>query len=193
MRELLLREQGRVDVASMQFALRDHMDGGPVLRPGATPDEERFFTVCSHNFVMGPTTASLVAPLPRDRALPWPVWVSFATPCTGVFIPVYLDGVLPAVLARGGPEPTDDSAWWTFQRLEAAAERDPGRHTPVLREAWTELEDWMEAERLRVEAEAAAARRNGDADGASQQLSDFMARAVEEALKRAEQLRARIG
>jgi 3-oxoacyl-[acyl-carrier-protein] synthase III len=44
-------------------------------------------------------------------------------------------------------------------------------------------------ERVRVEALATAARR---ADDAAQQLSDFMARAVEEALKRAEQLRARI-
>ena len=192
MRELLLRDRGRVDLASMQAALRDHMDGGPALRPGATPDEERFFTVCSHNFVMGPTTASLVAPLPRDRSAPWPVWVSFATPCTSVFVPVYLDGVLPAVLARGGPEPSDDSAWWTFQRLEAAAEKDPERHTPVLRAGWTEFEDWVEAERVGVEAQAAAARRDGDTDAASRQLSDFMARAVEEALKRAEQLRARI-
>jgi dipeptidase len=192
-REMLLREQGHVDVSSMQSALRDHMDGGPVLRPGATHEEERFFTICSHNFVMGPTTASLVAPLPRDRAQPWPVWISFATPCTGVFVPVYLDGVIPAALARGGPEPTDDSAWWTFQRLQDAAEKDPERHTPVLREAWAELEEWIESERVRAEAAAASAGRDGDADMASQLLSDFMARAVEEALKRAEQLRARIG
>ncbi len=34
--------------------------------PGATPEEERFFTICSHNFVMGPTTASLVC---RFRAI----------------------------------------------------------------------------------------------------------------------------
>jgi secernin len=193
MREMLLREQGHVDVASMQTALRDHMDGGPTLRPGATPEEERFFTVCSHNLVMGPTTASLVAPLPRDRSVPWPVWISFATPCTSVFMPVYLDGVIPSALARGGSEPTDDSAWWTFQRLEIAAEKDPEQHTPVLREAWVEFEDWVESERVRVEAGATSALRAGDADGSSQLLSDFMARAVEEALKRAEQLRARIG
>ena len=187
LREMLLREQGHVDVASMQSALRDHMDGGPSLRPGATPEEERFFTICSHNLVMGPTAASVVAPLPRDRTVPWPVWISFATPCTSVFIPVYLDGVIPGALARGGPEPSDDAAWWTFQRLEAAAEKDPERHTPVLREAWTEYEDWVENERVRVEAHAASALREGDLDGSSQLLSDFMARAVEEALKRAEQ------
>jgi hypothetical protein len=63
----------------------------------------------------------------------------------------------------------------------------------VLREAWAELEEWIESERVRAEAAAASAGRDGDADMASQLLSDFMARAVEEALKRAEQLRARIG
>lgn len=192
MRELLLRERGHIDVASMQSALRDHMDGGAVLRPGATPDDERFFTVCSHNFVMGPTASSLVAPLPRDRSTPWPVWVSFATPCTSVFLPVYLEGTLPAALARGGPEPSDDSAWWTFQRLEAAAEKDSEQHTPMLRAGWAELEEWIETERAAAQALAAAARRDGDADAAARPLTDFMARAVEEAMKRAEQLRARI-
>jgi dipeptidase len=192
MRELLLREQGRVDVSSMQTALRDHMDGGPALRRGATSDEERFFTVCSHNEVMGPTAASVVAPLPRDRSVPWPVWISFATPCTSVFLPMYLDGVIPPALARGGPEPSEGSAWWTFKRLQDAADVDPERHTPVLREAWTEFEDWIETERQRVEESAAAAMREGAADTAAQLLSDFMARSAEKALKRAEQLRARI-
>jgi len=192
LREMLLRAQGQVDIGSMQMVLRDHMDGGPVLHPGATPDEDRFFTICSHNVVMGPTAASMIAPLPCERALPWPVWISFATPCTSVFIPVYLDGIIPAVLARGGPQPTDDSAWWTFQRLEVAAERDPERHTPVLREGWTEYEEWVESERVRVEASTAAQLRIGDGDKAAQLLSDFMARAAEEALKRADQLRARI-
>ncbi len=191
-REMLLRENGRVDVATMQAALRDHMDGGPALLPGATPEEERFFTICSHNFVMGPTTASLVAPLPRDRSAPWPVWISFATPCSSVFIPVYLDGPIPPALARGGREPSEDSAWWALQRLQEAAEKDPVRHTPALREAWAEFEDWIETERARAEELAAAAQRAGDGDGAAQRLSDFMARTVEEMLKRAEQLRARI-
>jgi dipeptidase len=189
---LLGQARGRIDVASMMRILRDHHEGGTSLLPGATHDEERFFTLCAHNDVTGPTTASLVAKLPRDREAPWPVWISFATPCTSVFLPVYLDGVIPAALARGGPEPSDDSAWWTFQRLQEAASADLPRHTPVLRGAWSSLERELEAERLGIERRARELRARGDADGAARVLSDFMARTWEAALKEAERLRARL-
>jgi dipeptidase len=163
------------------------------LKPGATPEEERFFTLCAHNDVTGPTTASLVAPLPHDREAPWPVWISFATPCTSLFLPVYLDGVIPAALARGGPEPSDDSAWWIFKRLQDAASVDLPRHTPVLRAAWAVLEREVERERAGVERRAKDLRARGDVDGAGRVLSDFVARSFEAALKEAERLRERIG
>lgn len=191
-RELLAAARGRVDVACMERILRDHHDGGTVLRPGATSDDERFFTLCAHNDVTGPTTASVVTRLPGDREAPWPVWIAFATPCTGVFLPVYLDGVIPAALARGGAEPSDDSAWWSFQRLQAAASADLPRNTPLLRAAWADLEREVEAERTPLERRAADLRRRGDADGAALLLSDFMARIWETALKTAERLRAQI-
>jgi len=192
-RELLAASSRRVDVAVMERILRDHHDGGTVLPPGATPDDDRFFTLCAHNDVTGPTTASLVARLPRERDVPWPVWIGFATPCTGVFLPVYLDGVIPASLARGGAEPSDDSVWWAFKRLQDAASADLPRHTPRLRAGWSELEGEVEAERVAVERRAAGLRRRGDADGAATLLGDFMARTWEAALKTADRLRGEIG
>lgn len=192
-RELLEAGRGLVDVASMQRSLRDHGASGFVRGSGTTTEDEAHFTLCMHAEPVGTTTASLVAPLPRDPSRPWPVWISFGTPCTGVFLPVYLDGVIPAALARGGATPSEGSAWWTLKRLEQAAERDFERHTPVLREAWAGFEEKLESERVRVEAQAADAARDGETDAASQVLSDFMARSVEEALHRATELRARIG
>lgn len=191
-RELLEAAKGRVDVASMQRALRDHLAGGPVRRRGTSLDDEDHFTLCMHAEPVGTTTASLVAPLPRERSAPWPVWISFAAPCTGVFLPVYLDGVIPASLARGAASPSEGSFWWTLKRLEQAAERDFERHTPVLREGWEGLEEKVESERVRVEAQAGEAAKEGDVDLASQLVSDFMARSFEEARIRAEELCARI-
>ena len=191
-RELLAGAGGRVEPATLERVLRDHHEADGVFHPGATPEEERFFTLCSHNDVIGPTTASLLAPLPRDRSLPWPVWIGFATPCTGVFLPVYLDGVIPAELARGGPEPESDSAWWRFKRLQDAAAVDPVRLTPVLREAWRDFEAKLAAERHAVESAAGAAARVGDADHAAELLGAFMARTTREAMERAEALRERI-
>jgi dipeptidase len=185
-RELLAQGRGRLDVAALVRALRDHGEGGALRLPGSTPDEERFFTLCMHSEPVGTTTASLVAPLPAGRERPWPVWVSFGTPCTGVFLPVYLDGVIPAELARGGPEPQADSLWWAMKGLQDAAAADFPRSTPRLREGWAKLEQRIEAERLEVEAAAAGTH----PDAASDLLSVFMARSAAEALATAETLRA---
>jgi hypothetical protein len=79
-----------------------------------------------------------------------------------------------------------------MKRLQDAAARDPQRHTPVLREGWAEVEERVEAERLRAEASARRAAFAGDRDGAAAIATEFMAASVEQALKRAEELRARI-
>jgi 3-oxoacyl-[acyl-carrier-protein] synthase III len=69
---------------------------------------------------------------------------------------------------------------------------DPQRLTPVLREGWSELEDQIEEERESVERRARQSARMGDRDRAAELVSDFMARSVEAALKRAGELRSRI-
>jgi len=191
-RELLLLRSGRHDVGSLAAILRDHGDMGAAWQPGPTAEEERFFTLCAHSDPIHQTTASLVAPLPADRTGPWPVWIAFGTPCTGLFVPVYLDGVLPAALARGGEVPEPDSAWWVFERLDEAAAADWPRHTPVVREDFAELEEKIEAERPQVEAAARAAAVTGDRDRAAAVVSEFMERVVGEALARTEALRVRI-
>lgn len=191
-RELLDAHAGRLDLATMQSFLRDHGAGGPVRLPGTTHEDEAYFTLCMHSEPIGTTTASVVAPLAADRRAPWPVWISFATPCTSVFLPVYLDGVLPAELARGGPEPDTDSAWWAFKVLQDAAAADFPLHTPQLREAWKGLEARVAAERPRVEADAARARRAGDAAEASRLLTDFMGRIWRAAIAQARELASRL-
>jgi secernin len=187
-RALLERGAGQLDVASVQSILRDHGDGGPVRLPGSTVEDEAFYTLCMHSEPVGTTTASLVAPLAAERRAPWPVWISFAAPCTGVFLPVYLDGVLPPELARGGAEPDASSAWWAFKVLQDAAASDFPQHTPRLREAWKGLEARVEAERLQVEAAAARARRGNSPYEATRLVSEFMARSWREAIAQAREL-----
>lgn len=190
-RERLEAGRGRLDVAAFQALLRDHGEGGGVWTGGdATPEEERFFTLCAHSDPVHRTTASLVAALPDGRPTAWPVWVSFGTPCTGIFLPVYLDGVLPPSLARVEDAADAPAAWPRFARLADAAGRDPVRRTPALREGWAKLEAEMEAERPVVERDARAAASARDADRARDVLTDFMDRCAARALARAEELRA---
>jgi len=191
-RELLAaREQH--DAASFMAILRDHGPAGDAAPPlGLTPEDEAYFTLCMHSEPVGTTTASLVAPLPTDRSAPWPVWVGFGTPCTGVFLPVYVDAVIPDALARGGETPDEDSVWWAFEHLRRAASLDFAAFAPVLRQGWNVFEEKVEHERRAVEREARATALAGDADGAASLLSAFMARTVREALETAEALRAHI-
>ncbi len=191
-RELLDASRGRHDLQWLQRILRDHFAGGIAWQPGSTPDDERHFTLCAHSEPVHWTTASLIAPLPEFPSASWPVWVSFATPCTGFFLPLYVQGVIPAVLARGGEHACSDSAWWIFKRLQDAAGSDPARHTAMSRECWAELEREIEDQRVAIEKEASDLRRTGDEDAAAEALTGFMERVANDALTLASELTERI-
>jgi dipeptidase len=185
-RELLEGGRGSLDVAAFTALLRDHGEGGGVWTNGrARHDEERFFTLCAHSDPIHHTTASLVAELPDRHRMASPVWVGFAAPCTGLFLPVYLGGTLPACLARAEEEAGAPAAWARFKRLDEVAARDPVRSTPRIREGWAQLEREIEAERPDVECAARAACDANEITRASDLLGDFMERTAHAALERA--------
>jgi secernin len=188
--ELLEEGRGAHDVASFQRLLRDHgTDGAAWTEADADPSEERYFTLCAHSPPVHWTTASMVAALPDEDAPPLPVWVSFGTPCSGIFLPVYLAGVLPAALARPDDSADAPSAWWRFKRLQDAVSCDPVGRTAAVREGWAPFETELERERRDVEREATA---SGDAEDAAEILTAFMLRVTQRALERADTLRARL-
>jgi len=189
----LLQSRDTHDVSSIQSILRDHGNGLAPPR-GLTTDDEAYFTLCMHSEPIGTTTASLVAPLPTDRTAPWAAWISFGTPCTGIFLPVYIEGIIPTCLARGTSEETSgqESAWWVFERLRRVASRDFDTAIPLLREGWTILEEKIEHERESLEREVRRAVVAGERDEAAQHLTAFMARTVRAALERAQELESRL-
>ncbi|MGE4605646.1 MAG: C69 family dipeptidase, partial [Myxococcota bacterium] len=191
-RELLESGRGHHDAETLKRLLRDHLEGGLAWQPGSTPDDERHFTLCAHSEPTHWTTASVVAELPSEPADPWPIWVSFATPCSGIFLPVYVDGVIPASLAQGGKHDSRDSAWWAFKRLQDKAGADSARHTLQLREAWSDFENRVELERVEVEQAAHARSQRGDRDAAAQLVTRFMDRTCARAIECANALSDRI-
>jgi secernin len=166
----LLRDavrRGRADVAAAATVLRDHYEGtfleGPYFN-AARPD---FMTLCMHShpsgFTWGNTASSAIFVLPADGR-PAHLWWAAATPCTSVYVPVFV-GALPEVLARAGtahttscnperaPEdaPADGSYWWTFQRLLDAVKGDElgtafAERQPQVRDAFDPLETAWRAE-----------------------------------------------
>ena len=151
--QLLEAGRGRVTASSLRAVLRDHYDGGQVYRPGCTADDELYYSVCMHADPVGTTTASMVARLgPIGEPLTY--WGSLGSPCVGVFLPYYMDGELPQVLAGGGEHASADSPWWQFKRLLTLVERDFEKHGPHVRACWDEFEAEVEAAREAVESRA---------------------------------------
>ena len=182
-REQLAAARGELDVDSFIALLRDHGGEGPAWRGhDATPEDERFFTLCAHSDPVFHTTASMVAELPSPRPFAWPVWVGFGSPCTGVFVPVYLDATLPACFARSIDTPEAPALWPRFKRLELAAARDPERTTPQLRAGWSRFESSVERERREVERAARADYVSGDREGARDRLERFLGETSERLL-----------
>jgi secernin len=186
--QLLELGRGRHDVASFTRMLRDHGAGQTVWSPSGDAAQDFCSTLCAHTDPISWTTASLVAELPTEAVQPWPVWVSFGTPCTGIFLPVYVTGVIPAALARGGEHDDPDSAWWAFEHLDAAAALDSAHATPALRAGWAELEQRIEVERVRAEADACAEIASGQPQHAAEILTEFMDRSVAAAIERSREL-----
>ena len=194
--EWLREGRGRHDVRGMIALLRDHGAPGAPPPAGLAPDDIARYTLCMHAEPVGTTTASLVAELPRDRSRPWPVWVSFGSPCLGVFLPVYLEGEVPAALARGGEHPSvanEPSAWWAFHELQAGeAAHSPALPEPV-RTAWAGFEAETERGRIAAEKEAAALVAAGEPRESAAVLTAFMEATAKAALGRARALAQALG
>jgi secernin len=170
---LLAELRGHVTVATLRTVLRDHYEAGPVYRAGRTPEDAEYFSLCMHTDPLMNTTASMVVRLAPDGAPPV-AWASLGTPCTGLFLPYYLDGELPPAVSRGDATPSPDAAWWEFRDLLTRVETDPPARAAVVRAYWDAIEAEVDAAALQVEARAADLRARGDHAGAAELLTAFM-------------------
>jgi secernin len=182
------RDGAGVDVAAARSVLRDHLEGtfleGPYFN-AARPD---FMTLCMHShpsgFTWGNTASSAVFVLPPDDRPPH-LWWAAATPCTSVYVPVFVDAAgLPEVLGRAGS--AEESYWWTFQRLLDAVKGDAlgsafADRQPQVRAAFDPLETAWRAELDDL---------LGDAAG-SERLAAVTRRCVDRALATANDLLGR--
>jgi dipeptidase len=130
-------------VTDMMALLRDH---GPAAYDDsdsgwlAWPDGREADTVCMHG-PDGGTAASMVAHLVPGVHPTY--WASMAPPCTGVFVPCWVDTAPPAPLAHAAETPDAASPWWRYRRLweAVAAADDPGADVTRIRASWRPLEE----------------------------------------------------
>lgn len=121
---------GAVDARSMMQVLTDHSDGSNPSEPHVV-DVAGDTSICVHRHEgesRGASTASLVADLDATGTRLPIYWTGMYSPCMTVFMPMFIEGMLPADLAIGGEKESTDSPWWDFYRLthsglRAGAER----------------------------------------------------------------------
>ncbi|HVM13587.1 MAG TPA: C69 family dipeptidase [Egibacteraceae bacterium] len=207
-----IEDHGRVVVDDVKRILRDHYEDtfleGPYFN-AALPD---FLSICMHDspagFTWGNTASSAVFGLPDDgEHLPM-LWWTPVTPCTGLYLPVFVHaGAVPATLARGGtagtvvippaqaPEDGYDSGsyWWRFRRLLDWAKGDElggsfAERQPRIREALDPLERAWAEEAAEVERTAVELRHEGADETAAGLLAKFTERCAGEALDRLDSL-----
>jgi len=181
---LLAEATGRLTPQEMMRFLRDHGESGTVLPERRDSESADFFTLCLHADPVGTTTASMVACL----RVPWDgrpdLWVSLATPCTGVFLPLYLEGDVPAAYARGGASPDRASPWWRFKALQDAVLARPRSELVRLQRLWGEWEQEMASRSERLAEEVRTLQRGGNSEAVRRLTSRFMEDNLEETLRR---------
>jgi secernin len=176
-----------LSLADMKSWLCDHGNGANPPDAGKAVEDPDRYSICMHADPMSMTTASIVARIPEQlERQPWPVWISFATPCTGIFIPVYLDGVIPAELASDGDSDSGSGAasvWCAMRDLQERATTDFERTLPLVRVGWSAIEREIEVDRIRVEAAVADLYASHEYDAGAEMLSRFMATSAERMLE----------
>jgi len=190
---LLAEAAGRLTPQEMMRFLRDHGEFGTVLPEQRDPESADFFTLCLHADPAGTTTASMVARLRARRDGRPDLWASLATPCTGVFLPLYLEGDVPAAYARGGAAPDRASPWWRFKALQDAVLTGPRAELVRLQRFWGEWEQELASRSELLAEEVRTLQRGGDGEAVRRLTSRFMEDNLEETLRRLEAWEAREG
>ena len=188
---VLNRHEGRIDAEVMMALLSDHADGDS--EPGGfVTDIDPGRGICMHSAdsdgVGGNTAASLVADLCEDGSRLPIYWTSMYSPCLGVFLPVFLQGELPAALSLGGAEPSSESVWWTFRRLAGAVAESPGRRAAEVRARRAGLQSELLETAYAVAAKAGRLLSGRRGREAELMLTDYMATNLSAAVKTAETL-----
>lgn len=209
-RSLLRAAEPRVGIDTVKRILRDHYEDTFLAGPSFHAARPDFLTLCMHahpaGFTWGNTAASAIFVLPRgDGELPF-LWWAPVTPCTGVYIPVFVaaagvpagidarDRVLSPARDAAADQYDERSYWWHFQRLLDAT-IGPGdgwaftTRQPQVRAEFDLLEKEFAAALPQVQESAVGRIRAGRPEEGRDLLREFTAQCARRALGTADRLR----
>ncbi len=178
--ELLRGKAGVITPEDLFLVLRDRYEGTvyytppqsfPVWREDLDTRPELSRAI-STNLAQSTFVAHLRGDMPVSvGAL---MWYGVATPSYVGYMPLYAGaGSVPAAFSDSILEPSDDSAWWLFRRLQRIADRDYERAYPAIHTFWSSQHAVALERQRQIEAQALALLNDGAEAEAAQQLSAF--------------------
>ena len=126
---------GRITVKSLISILSDHSGEGFQCTTNLNSIEPGH-GICMHSDAAAKgsnTAASLIADLCCDNTRLPIYWTSMYSPCTGIFLPTFIEGKLNESISFGGINASIDSAWWVFYYLNESLKNDGGDAITQLR------------------------------------------------------------
>jgi secernin len=174
----LRRDLSQITPASMMKINRSHLEG-TLAEPRWGLSESFWSTPCLHDCPRNGyhSAASMIAHLRGDlpALLRQVYWASFSNPCSNVFKPFYLHGPrIPASYAAGTSTYSEDSPWWSANRVKLLCDLNHGALGPVVRGVFDATERAEMDAQNRVEAEAAKLIESGKNAEAVQLLQNFI-------------------
>ena len=143
--KLLRKNQGDIILETMRAIQRDHFEG-EIIGPRWSPADGLHVSICMHAMLetASKTAAAAQVELTPDKE---PIWFNaFACPCVSVFAPYAVSAQLPAAVSTAGAQFDANSAWWQFERLQYAIERDYPRYIAKWKPVAAALEEEMLSE-----------------------------------------------
>ncbi len=180
---LLRNRRGAIDARTMISILSDHwLDDDVNSDINPFPGDRR--SVCMHPIGDNrqSTAASLIADLCTDGTRLPVCWCGLYSPCMTLFLPVFLEGELPAQLAIGGEQRTDDSPWWMFHDLTESGLAGGRERVTQIRDTWNPLQEELLETAYGLARQAAELIQEGREAEAKRLLTEYMARSVERML-----------
>ncbi|RKU11714.1 secernin-3 [Candidatus Poribacteria bacterium] len=182
---VLSKYTGNIELQTMMALLSDHSDGSKPDEPFQT-EILSGTSICVHHDDKGEggnTAASLVAHLCDDGSRLPVYWCSFYSPCLAVFLPIFIEGELPQVLAIGDETPSDDSPWWLFRQLSLKLRLEEPELIPTVQAKWQEFQTQLLTTAYEIAKEGKFLIERGCENTANQLLTRYMAENVETMLE----------
>ena len=143
--KLLEQNKGQIDKNVMKNILRDHFEG-EIIEPRFNPADGLYVSICMHAMetAVSKTAASTIIEIESEEHSIW--WGAFSNPCTSVFAPYYIDGVLPIQVSHAGDTFSEKSLGWKTERLNFAIEVDYPKYYSMIIEDIKKLEKELEGD-----------------------------------------------